>query len=71
MAAIFWGEENFLKIAKSSLIPCGSKSSMKSLSHTVKELEANLRFPFWAKIQNGRHFWGEEIFFENCQEYTG
>ena len=33
------------------------------LSHTVKEIEANLCFSIFgknAKIQNGRHFWGEE-----------
>ena len=38
----------------------------------VKEIEANLCFSILGKIlkiQNGRHFWGEEIFFENCQEY--
>ena len=41
-----------------------------TLSRTVKELEANLCFAIFgknSKIQNGRHFWGEEIFFENCQ----
>ena len=26
-------------------------------------------FVFLVKIQNGRHFGGEENFFENCQEY--
>ena len=35
----------------------------------VKEVEANLCFAFLAKIQNGRHFWGEEYFLENWQEY--
>ena len=34
-----------------------------TLSCMVKKIEANL------KIQNGRHFWEEENFFENCQEY--
>ena len=29
-----------------------------ALSHTVKEIEANLCFAIFAKIQNGRHFWG-------------
>ena len=36
-----------------------------ALSHTVKEIEANLCFCIFgtkAKIQNGRHFWGEESF---------
>ena len=35
------------------------------LSHTVKEIEGNLRFAIFAKnskIQNGSHFWGGEIF---------
>ena len=41
-----------------------------ALSRTVMEIEANLCFCIFgknSKIQNGRHFWGEEIFFENCQ----
>ena len=36
-----------------------------ALSHTVKEIEANLCFAIFgenSKIQNGRHFWGGEIF---------
>ena len=36
-----------------------------ALSHTVKEIEANLCFPIFgknSKIQNGRHFWGGENF---------
>ena len=48
-------------------IPCGSKFLTKSLSHTVKEIEANLCFAILhknSKIQNGRHFWGGEIFFK-------
>ena len=43
-----------------------------ALSHTVKEIEANLRFAIFvknSKIQNGRHFWGVGKFFENCKEY--
>ena len=42
------------------------------LSHTVKEIEASLCFCIFrnnSKIKNGRHFWGEENFFENWQEY--
>ena len=34
-----------------------------ALSHTVKEIEANLCFAIFgknSKIQNGRHFWGGE-----------
>ena len=36
-----------------------------ALSHTVKEIEANLCFAIFgkiSKIQNGRHFWGGKIF---------
>ena len=36
-----------------------------ALSHTVKEIEANLCFAILgknSKIQNGRHFWGGEKF---------
>ena len=33
-----------------------------ALSRMVKEIEANLFFPFLAKILNGRHFCGEESF---------
>ena len=43
-----------------------------ALSYTVKEIEANLCFAIFGKnlkIQNGRHIWGGENFFENCQEY--
>ena len=50
--------ENFVEIA---------------LSRTVKEMEANLCFAIFgknSKIQNGRHFWGGENFFENCQDYN-
>ena len=45
-----------------------------ALSRTVKEIEAILCFAIFdknPKIQNGRHFWGGEIFFENCKEYLG
>ena len=40
----------------------------------VKEIEGNLCFAIFgknSKNQNGRHFWGGEFFFENCQEYIG
>ena len=36
-----------------------------ALSHTVKEIEANLCFSIFSKnskIQNGCHFWGGKIF---------
>ena len=71
MAAIFWGEENFLKIAKSTLLrySVGRRFFHLSLSRTVKETEANLCFSIFgknSKMQNDCHFSGEEIFFENC-----
>ena len=43
-----------------------------ALSRTVKEIEGNLCFAIFGKnlkIQNGRHFWGGENFFENCKHY--
>ena len=44
-----------------------------ALSHTVKEIGANLCFVIFgknSKIQNSCQFWwGGEIFFENCQDY--
>ena len=44
-----------------------------ALSRTVMEIEANSCFAIFgknSKIQNGRHFWGEENFFKNCREYN-
>ena len=63
----FWGEENFLKIAKSTLLryPWVKSFDEIALSCTVKEIEANLCFSIFgknSKIQNSRHFWGEENF---------
>ena len=63
----FWGGENFLKIAKTTFLryPVVKNFSEIALSHTVKEIEANLCFDsFWknSKIQNGHHFWGGENF---------
>ena len=48
----FWGGENFLKIAKSTLLryPVGFFDEI-ALSRTVKEIEANLCLPFLAKIR--------------------
>ena len=43
-----------------------------ALSRTVKEIEGNLCFAIFgknSKIQNGRHFWGGENFFESCKDY--
>ena len=66
MAAIF-GEGKFLKIAKGTFLrhPGVENFDEIALSHTVKEIEANLCFAIFgknSKIQNGRHFWGGEIF---------
>ena len=44
-----------------------------ALSHTVNEIEANLCFAIFgknSKNENGRHFWGGEIFFENCRVHS-
>ena len=67
----FWGGENFLKLPR---VHCSDTLWVENfneiaLSHTVKEIEANSCFAILgknSKIQNGRHFWGGEIFFENC-----
>ena len=70
----FLGRGNFLQIAKITFLryPVGRKFRKIALSHTVKEIEANLCFAIFgknSKIQNGRHFWGGEHFFENCKDY--
>ena len=44
-----------------------------ALSHTVKEIEANLCFAiFWQKFENSKlpPFLGKGKFLENCKEYT-
>ena len=63
----FWGEQNCLKIANSTFLryPVVENFDEIALSRTVKEVEANLCFSIFgknSKIQNGRHFWGEENF---------
>ena len=63
----FWGGENFLKIAKITVLryPVGENFDEIALSRTVKEIEAHLCFAIFgknSKIQNGRHFWGGENF---------
>ena len=63
----FWGGENFLKIAKITLLryPVSENFDEIALSHTVKEIEAILCFAIFgknSKIQNGRHFWEKENF---------
>ena len=70
----FLGRGKFFKSYQeyNAQIPCGSKFLTKSLYLTVKEIEANLCFAIFgknSKIQNGRHFWGGEIFVENCKDY--
>ena len=62
-----WGGKIFLKIAKSTFLryPWVENFDEIALSRTVKEIEANLCFAIFgknSKIQNGRHFWGGEIF---------
>ena len=61
----FWGGENFLKIAKITVLryPVGENFDEIALSSTVKEIEAILCFAIFgknSKIQNGRHFWEKE-----------
>ena len=67
MAAIFGKGKIFLKTAKITLLryPVGENFDEIALSRTVKEIEGNLCFAIFgknSKIQNGRHFWGGEIF---------
>ena len=74
MAAIFGGGENFFKNCQEYMSDTLWVENFDeiALSHTVKEIEANLCFAIFGKnlkIQNGRHFGGGEIFFENCKEY--
>ena len=67
MAAIF-GEGKIFK--KLPTVQCSDTLWVEifdeiALSRTVKEIEANLCFAIFgknSKIQNGRHFWGGEIF---------
>ena len=70
----FWGGENFFKLQRVHSLDTLWVENFDeiALSRTVKEIEANLCFPIFgknSKIQNGRHFWGGEIFFENCKDY--
>ena len=74
MAAIFGERKFFFKWPR---VDCSDTLWVENfdkiaLSRTVKEIEANLCFAIWGKnlkIQNGRHFWGGDIFLKNCQEY--
>ena len=64
----FWKEEKFLKIEQSILhiYPMGQKFRRnRSISHGLGDT-SNFKFTIFgknSKIQNGRHFWKEEIFF--------
>ena len=67
MAAIFGEGKFFWKIARVRLSDTLWVKNFDeiALSRTVKEIEANLCFAIFgknSKIQNGRHFWEEEIF---------
>ena len=67
MAAIFGEGKTFGKLQRlHSLDTLGVENYDEiALSRTVKEIEVNLCFAIFgknSKIQNGRHFWGGEIF---------
>ena len=72
----FWGEEYFfffffflVRVYHLNTLWIKNFDEI-ALSRMVKEIEANLCFSIFgknSKIQNGRHLWREEIFFENCQ----
>ena len=75
MAAIFGEGKIFWKLQRvHSLDTLWVENFDKiALSRTVKEIEANLCFAIFgknSKIQNGRHFWGGENFFENCRVHS-
>ena len=81
--SIFWQKfENakwppFLGRGKLARVHCSDTLWVENfdeiaLSRTVKEIEANFCFAILgknSKIQNGRHYWEEENFFENFQGY--
>ena len=67
MAAIFGEGKIFWKLQRLHWLDtlCVENFAEIALSRTVKEIEANLCFAIFgknSKIQNGRHFWGGEIF---------
>ena len=67
MAAIFGEGKIFGKLQRVHSLDTLSVENFDeiALSHTVKEIEANLCFAIFgknSKIQNGRHFWGGENF---------
>ena len=64
MAAIFGEGKIFLKLPR---VQCSDTLWVENfdeiaLSRTVKEIEGNLCFAIFGKIQNGRHLWGGENF---------
>ena len=67
MAAIFGEGKIFFKLQRVHSLDTLWVENFDeiALSRTVKEIEANLCFAIFgkiSKIQNGRHFWGGEIF---------
>ena len=61
----FWGGENFLKLQHCSDILWVENFDEITLSHMVKEIEANSCLAIFgknSKIKNGCHFWGGENF---------
>ena len=67
MAAIFGEGKIFCKLQRLDSLDTLWVENFDeiALSRTVKEIEANLCFAIFgknSKIQNGRHFWGGEIF---------
>ena len=63
----FWGGEIFGKLQRLHSLDTLWVENFDEIapSRTVKEIEANLCFAIFgknSKIQNGRHFWGGEIF---------
>ena len=67
MAAILGERKIFLKLPLVHFLDTlwAENFDEITLSRTVKKIEANLRFSIFgknSKIQNGRHFWGEENF---------
>ena len=69
----FWGQEIFFgKLARVYYLDTlwDENFDKIALSRTVKEVEANLCFSIFGKnlkIQNGRHFWGEENLLKNAK----
>ena len=62
-----WEGENFFKLPRVHFLDTLWVENFDeiALSHTVKEIEANLCFAILgknSKIQNGHHFWGGKIF---------